>query len=219
MARIGRACDVDPFLNSRTHWRIPMSLRWSVILGGCLAVGIAAAQSKPPQPAPATPPAQPAAAAPAAAQAAPAATPAASPPGVKASSPCKQDVESFCGDVQPGGGRVYRCLAEHEGELSNSCRARLADIRATGGECKEDIAKFCADVPHTKGKLADCLTQHHDELSEACKTLSTQAKAAVKAPATPPAAPAAAVPAAPAAAAPAATPPATTPAPAPPPKK
>src|SRR4029079_13136880 len=121
----------------------------------CLAVGIAAAQSKPPQPAPATPPAQPAAGAPAAGQAAPAAAPA-----VKASSPCKQDVESFCGDVQPGGGRVYRCLAEHEGELSNSCRARLADVRATGGECKEDIAKFCADVPHTKGKLAECLTQH-----------------------------------------------------------
>src|SRR5262249_4435779 len=81
-------------------------------------------------------------------------------------------------NVQHGEGRIYRCLADKESELSNNCKARLNELRATGGECKEDIAKFCADVPHTKGKLAQCLTAHHAELSDGCKALSAHAKAA-----------------------------------------
>jgi len=126
---------------------------------------------------------------------------------VKTDSPCKEDVAAFCESVQPGGGRLYRCLWEHEGELSVSCRARMNEIRTTGGaECKEDIAKFCASVPQAKGLLAKCLEQHRNELSDACKALAT--KAGVP---SPPAAPGGAAAAAPAAAAPAAKPPATGP--------
>ncbi|HEY3585764.1 MAG TPA: cysteine rich repeat-containing protein, partial [Myxococcaceae bacterium] len=87
---------------------------------------------------------------------------------VKTDSPCKDDVAAFCESVQPGGGRLYRCLWEHEGELSVSCRARMTEIRTTGGaECKDDVAKFCATVPHTKGMLAKCLEQHRNELNDA----------------------------------------------------
>ena len=67
------------------------------------------------------------------------------------------DTESLCKDVEPGGGRLYRCLAEKEAELSNTCKKRLAELRASGAECKADIEKFCASVPHTRGKLAECL--------------------------------------------------------------
>jgi hypothetical protein len=125
----------------------------------------------------------------------------AAPAGVKPDSPCKHDVEAFCADVQLGGGRIYKCLNEHKDEISNTCKARLADLRASGGECKEDIEKFCASVPKAKGMLAKCLTEHHDELSEGCKALSARAKAtggaSAKAAVTAPAS--AAVPAAPAA--------------------
>ena len=140
---------------------------------------------------------------PAAAAAPPAASAVAS---VKPDSPCKQDVEAFCANVQPGAGRIYRCLHEHQDEISNTCKARLADVRTTGGECREDIEKFCASVPHAKGALAKCLSEHHDELSEGCKALSALAKGTPEA--APKEAPAAAAPSTPAPtpAAPAATP-------------
>jgi len=162
-----------------------MRVEWIIAIEICLTGGLLAAQtanapatppkeakpeSKAPAPAPAT--AAPGAAAPAAAPSS--AAGAAAPAGVRADSPCKQDVEVFCAGVAPGGGRIYKCLADKESELSNVCKKRLADLRATGAECKEDIEKLCASVPHAAGRLAGCLTQHHEELSAGCKALSSQ---------------------------------------------
>lgn len=141
-----------------------MRLHWLLLAGSFLVVARALAQSAgtpdvgPPQTS--ASPAQAATASPAGSA------------GVKPDSPCKQDVEAFCEGVQPGEGRIYRCLNEHESDLSTTCRLRLAELRSTGGECKDDIAKFCASVPHAKGMLAKCLTDHFDELSEGCKALA-----------------------------------------------
>lgn len=38
---------------------------------------------------------------------------------------CKADAEKFCKGVQPGGGRIARCLAEHKSELTEPCKAAL----------------------------------------------------------------------------------------------
>jgi hypothetical protein len=38
---------------------------------------------------------------------------------------CKADAESFCKGVQPGGGRIARCLAEHKNELTEPCKTAL----------------------------------------------------------------------------------------------
>lgn len=35
---------------------------------------------------------------------------------------CQADFEKFCEGVQPGGGRVIRCLAEHLKELTPECQ-------------------------------------------------------------------------------------------------
>jgi len=39
---------------------------------------------------------------------------------------CRADVEQFCKDVEPGGGRVVRCLKQNENKLSPACRDGLA---------------------------------------------------------------------------------------------
>jgi len=39
---------------------------------------------------------------------------------------CDADIQKFCKDVTPGGGRLVSCLREHESELSADCKASLA---------------------------------------------------------------------------------------------
>jgi hypothetical protein len=37
---------------------------------------------------------------------------------------CKPDVQKFCQDVQPGRGKIFQCLQQHEAELSDACKAQ-----------------------------------------------------------------------------------------------
>jgi Cysteine rich repeat len=41
---------------------------------------------------------------------------------------CAGDIAQFCKEVQPGGGRIVKCLKEHDKELSSSCKAKLEMI-------------------------------------------------------------------------------------------
>ena len=41
---------------------------------------------------------------------------------------CAGDIARFCKDIQPGGGRIVKCLRERDKELSPSCSAKLEMI-------------------------------------------------------------------------------------------
>lgn len=51
---------------------------------------------------------------------------------------CKQDVQTYCSDVQRGGGRIVKCLKEHEKDLSSQCSQALGKLKdrkgSEGGE-------------------------------------------------------------------------------------
>jgi Cysteine rich repeat len=39
---------------------------------------------------------------------------------------CAADAQKLCSGIEPGGGRILRCMREHQAELSPDCQAALA---------------------------------------------------------------------------------------------
>lgn len=47
---------------------------------------------------------------------------------------CKQDSETLCKGVQPGGGRIINCLMDHQKEVSDGCYDALAKMTKAKGK-------------------------------------------------------------------------------------
>ncbi len=47
------------------------------------------------------------------------------PGAMAAARACKPDIRQFCGDVQPGQGRIKACMKSHIAELSDPCKEAL----------------------------------------------------------------------------------------------
>jgi len=56
---------------------------------------------------------------------------------MKAQQACTGDMEKFCKDVQPGGGRILKCLREHTQELSPACSQEIEKTKGKVQEKKE----------------------------------------------------------------------------------
>ncbi len=89
------------------------------------------------------------------------------------SGPCADDVAKFCKDVQPGGGRIMKCMKEHENDLSPACKQHVAQMKERAKEakaaCEDDVMQFCKDVKPGGGRIVKCLKEHENELSPDCK--------------------------------------------------
>jgi hypothetical protein len=44
---------------------------------------------------------------------------------------CAEDTKLLCGNVEPGGGRIVRCLRENEDKLSQQCKDARAAARSS----------------------------------------------------------------------------------------
>ena len=89
-------------------------------------------------------------------------------------SPCADDMQKFCQDVQPGAGRIARCLKEHENDLSLVCKQQIAEVKKKVHEfreaCEDDFLRLCSGVKPGGGRIIKCLKEHESELSPECKT-------------------------------------------------
>ena len=88
---------------------------------------------------------------------------------------CRADVQQVCPGIEPGGGRVLGCLAQHQLELSSPCQAqvsRMADARervsAFKTACRADVESLCKGVPPQAGPLLECLQANEAHLSSEC---------------------------------------------------
>ena len=95
-------------------------------------------------------------------------------PAVLAASSCKADVDKFCAQVKPGGGRVVQCLKQNEAQLSDSCKERMkaaqVEMKELKDACADDVQQYCAGMKPGGGRIAHCLKAHQDKISAECKT-------------------------------------------------
>jgi Cysteine rich repeat len=87
---------------------------------------------------------------------------------------CKADVQKFCKDVQPGGGKVAKCLAQHDADLSAPCKEGIAKMRervkVVTAACQTDMQQLCKGVEPGGGRIAHCLKENDSKLSQGCRS-------------------------------------------------
>ena len=85
---------------------------------------------------------------------------------------CAPDRHRFCAAVPIGGGRIIRCLMDHQDRLSPACRrhtVKIDAVQAAAADCKRDATRFCQDVRPGGGRLISCLAGNSDRLSHQCR--------------------------------------------------
>ena len=81
---------------------------------------------------------------------------------------CKPDAEKLCNGVKPGQGRVASCLMEHQDQLSDACRDKIAQSESRH-PCMKDMQRLCQGVQPGQGRMMQCMKQHEAELSPECR--------------------------------------------------
>jgi cysteine rich repeat protein len=88
--------------------------------------------------------------------------------------PCATDIARFCGNIEPGKGRIANCLRQNETQLSPGCKVtglpQAGDALKEAQEaCEDDIVMFCGGVQPEGGRLLKCLKLNEPQLSSECK--------------------------------------------------
>jgi hypothetical protein len=99
------------------------------------------------------------------------------PPALEA---CAADVQRWCAEVASGHGRLLACLGEHEAEVADACRERIASLRAQRAgaamgpraliACERDLKTHCPGTASGQGRLKRCLDDNAAKVSERCKS-------------------------------------------------
>ncbi len=93
---------------------------------------------------------------------------------------CQKEIESYCSQVTPGGGRLLACFYAHGDKISGRCEYALYNAAAeleqfaaalthVGKACHDDLLKHCGEVAVGEGRVASCLLEHKDDVTEVCR--------------------------------------------------
>jgi hypothetical protein len=89
--------------------------------------------------------------------------------------PCAEEIATYCGQVQPGAGRILGCLNAHQADLSDVCKEKLRAaserLRQAKQACAGDVDQFCSSLRPGEGRILRCLQGHAEQLSAACKAI------------------------------------------------
>ncbi len=93
---------------------------------------------------------------------------------------CTPEIEAYCSQVTPGGGRLLACFYAHEDKLSGRCNWALYEgaaaleqfasaVTHVANACWDDIVEHCADVEMGEGRVASCLLENKADVSDGCR--------------------------------------------------
>src|SRR5215475_9682916 len=68
------------------------------------------------------------------AQQAPAPSPVLSPVLAQLKAICQSDIQKLCPNVQPGGGRIIACMAEHQDQITPPCKKAISQAQQSQGQ-------------------------------------------------------------------------------------
>jgi hypothetical protein len=88
---------------------------------------------------------------------------------------CGEDIEQFCSDVTPGGGRIASCMDAYSDQLSRSCSSalnRAADriqqtVEHFADTCMSAVQQQCGNTDNVR----QCLQQKNASLPHSCQTI------------------------------------------------
>ena len=88
---------------------------------------------------------------------------------------CGEEIERFCSDVTPGGGRMASCMDAYSDQLSRSCQSALRRsvnrvqqaVEKIGDTCLSAVQQQCGNTDNIK----QCLQQKNASLPQSCQTI------------------------------------------------
>jgi Cysteine rich repeat len=86
---------------------------------------------------------------------------------------CADDIRTVCAGVEPGQGRVAKCIFSHLDQLKPACRTAAEGLHAAAqaaAPCRQDVRSFCGGIERGSGRITDCLKEHASELKPECRT-------------------------------------------------
>ncbi len=88
---------------------------------------------------------------------------------------CGNDIERFCGDITPGGGRIANCMQAYSDQLSRRCRFTLRIATRRVQQAVENIADTCMGGIREQCGDADnvrqCVEEKRSALPQSCQTI------------------------------------------------
>jgi hypothetical protein len=90
-------------------------------------------------------------------------------------SACGEEIERFCSDVTPGGGRMASCMDAYSDQLSRSCQSALRRsvnrvqqaVAGIADTCMSAVQQQCGNADNVKR----CLQEKNSSLPQSCQTI------------------------------------------------
>jgi hypothetical protein len=92
---------------------------------------------------------------------------------------CAEDIKKACANIEPGNLRIAACLKGRFTDLSDVCKARLAEVAAAGKTCRADVEKQCGTERRRIQKVScirNALTNFSDDCKAAVAAVATRKK-------------------------------------------
>jgi len=85
---------------------------------------------------------------------------------------CAADVQALCSHIEPGQGRIGRCLKHNIRQVSAGCIKAIVVVRETRKRlavaCGSDVSRLCNSVRPGGGRILRCLNVSYRDLSPIC---------------------------------------------------